>query len=652
MRFISFAFLLIFMGCFLSAGVAQNQPDTASIEGIKKLIRQSTYYDSVKVFYYGEKAINMAKSQKSLSDEATIYQYYGNFCYFSKNYAKAKTYYQKSIEISEKAGDDKLTNKTKVRINFILVDENMLQAEKEFNEILEEAQKNGYTENQIECLNGLGIIYEQRQMFDKALDYYLKALKIAEETKETYHEAMLLNNIGLIKLYSNQRESAKADFERALKLAYQVEELRLALNLHNNLGLVSSELNDFEGAIIHYKKTLQNAHQLGFPVAKGVAHLNLSSQYHKTKNHSEALIYIDSSIYIFKTFNEKNFLPKSYLLKAAILRDSNQLELARIFLDTAFILAKQIESLPDEIEAYNIEASLYARNGNFEKAYELHILFHQLKDSLSEVNNKDKVAQLQVLFGKEQLESQLENERNEKQYQAIRTYYLITILVIVFLVVAVLIYLRYVMITRRQQQNYSQKLIENIDEERSRISRDLHDDIGQLLSSIKMKVRMYNTQKVQDIVGLEEELGQVIEQTRSISHFLHPSYLEKIGLKRSVASMIENTQQNAGIVCSFEWNDDIEELDIEYKTQVFRILQECINNTLKHAQASALKIQAQKQNQTYTISYRDNGKGIAENESLQKGIGLKTMEERAKKIGAKITIESSKGKGFKLILKF
>ena len=182
MRFTSFVFLLIFMGCFFSDAVAQNQPDTASIEGIKKLIRQSTYYDSVKVFYYGEKAINMAKSQQSLSDEATIYQYYGNFCYFSKNYAKAKTYYQKSIEISEKAGDDKLTNKTKVRINFILVDENMLQAEKEFNEILEEAKKNGFTENQIECLNGLGIIYEQRQMFDKALDYYLKALKIAEET--------------------------------------------------------------------------------------------------------------------------------------------------------------------------------------------------------------------------------------------------------------------------------------------------------------------------------------------------------------------------------------------------------------------------------------------------------------------------------------
>lgn len=630
---------------------AQKEQDTTTIDGIKKLIRQSTYYDSSKVFHFGAKAIKMAQSQKSLSDEASIYQYYGNFCYFSKNYSKAKEYYNISIKISEKAGDDKLTNKTKVRLNFILVDDNMLLAEKEFNEIYEEAEKKGFTENQIECLNGLGIIYEQRQMYDKAMDYYLQALQIAENTNETYHEAMLLNNIGLIKLYSDQRESAKEDFERALKLAYQLEELRLALNLHNNLGLVSSELNDFEGAIIHYQKTLLNAHELGFPVAKGVAHLNLSNQYFQLKNYNEALIFIDSSIFIFKNYNEKNFLPKSYLLKSSIFRDSNQLELATLYLDTSFILAKQIESFPDEIDAINIEASILAKYGKYELAYEKHKLYHQLYDSLSKVNNKDKVAQLQVLFGKEQLEAQLENERNEKMLSEIRSYYIITVLVIVFIIIAVLLYLRYVMINRKQQQSFSQNLIVNIDEERSRISKDLHDDVGQLLSSIKMKVNMYNSNQIDSLKGLENEIGEVIEQTRSLSHTLHPSYIEKIGLKRSLASLIERTQQNTGKVCSFEWEVDIEEYDVDKRTQIFRIIQECINNTIKHSQASALKVIAQSQGQHVLITYRDNGIGFGNLASINSGIGLKTIEERAKKIEAKLNVESPKGKGFKLTLK-
>jgi two-component system, NarL family, sensor kinase len=644
-------FLVQVLLCSIIIVEAQKEQDTTTIEGIKKMIRQSTYYDSSKVFHFGAKAIKMAKSQESLSDEATIYQYYGNFCYFSKNYTKAKEYYNISIKISEKAGDDKLTNKTKVRLNFILVDDNMLLAEKEFNEIYEEAEKKGFTENQIECLNGLGIIYEQRQMYDKAMGYYLQALQIAEKTNETYHEAMLLNNVGLIKLYSDQRESAKEDFERALKLAYQLEELRLALNLHNNLGLVSSELNDFEGAIIHYQKTLLNAHELGFPVAKGVAHLNLSSQYFQLKNYNEALIFIDSSIFIFKNYNEKNFLPKSYLLKASIFRDSNQLELATLYLDTSFILAKQIESFPDEIDAINVEASILAKYGKYELAYEKHKLYHQLYDSLSKVNNKDKVAQLQVLFGKEQLEAQLENEKNEKMLSEIRSYYIITVLVIVFIIIAVLLYLRYVMINRKQQQSFSQNLIVNIDEERSRISKDLHDDVGQLLSSIKMKVNMYNSNQIDSLKGLENEIGEVIEQTRSLSHTLHPSYIEKIGLKRSLASLIERTQQNTGKVCSFEWEVDIEEYDVDKRTQIFRIIQECINNTIKHSQASALKVIAQSQGQHVLITYRDNGIGFGNLASINSGIGLKTIEERAKKIDAKLSVESPKGKGFKLTLK-
>lgn len=642
--------LFLFLGSTFSI-IAQKEQDTTTIEGIKKLIRQSTYYDSVKVFYFGAKAIKMAQKQNSLSDEATIYQYYGNFCYFSKNYTKAKEYYNISIKISEKSGDDQLTNKTKIRLNFILVDENMLLAEKEFNEIFEEAQKKGFTENQIECLNGLGIIYEQRQMYDKSMDYYLKALSIAEKTKETYHEAMLLNNIGLIKLYSNQRESAKEDFEKALKLAYQVEELRLALNLHNNIGLVSSELNDYEGAIIHYKQTLKNAHELGFPIAKGVAHLNLSSQYFQLKNYPQALTFIDSSIYIFNAYNEKNFLPKAYLIKATIYRDSNELELATVYLDSSYNLARQIENFSDEIEAINIEASILAKYGKYDLAYEKHKLFHQLYDSLSKVNNKDKVAQLQVLFGKEQLEAQLENERNEKMLQEIRTFYIITFLVIGFIIIAVLLYVRYLIINRKQQQSFSQNLIVNIDEERSRISKDLHDDVGQLLSSIKMKVNMYNTNQITSIKGLETEIGEVIEQTRTLSHTLHPSYIEKIGLKRSLASLIERTQLNTGIVCSFEWEIDVEHLEVGVRTQVFRIIQECINNTLKHSQASALKITAQTQGGNFVIVYRDNGKGFSNSSQLNAGIGLKTIEERAKKIDAKISMESSKGKGFKLTLK-
>jgi hypothetical protein len=92
-------FLVLVLLCSIVTIEAQKEQDTTTIDGIKKLIRQSTYYDSFKVFHFGAKAIKMAKSQESLSDESTTYQYYGNFCYFSKNYTKAKEYYKPEFGI-------------------------------------------------------------------------------------------------------------------------------------------------------------------------------------------------------------------------------------------------------------------------------------------------------------------------------------------------------------------------------------------------------------------------------------------------------------------------------------------------------------------------------------------------------------------------
>jgi two-component system, NarL family, sensor kinase len=653
----SIKILISLLFIYLNNIEAQDNIDTNTIEGIKKMIRQSTYYDSVKVFYFGEKAIKMAKAQKSLSDEATIYQYYGNFCYFSKNYPLSEKYYQQSLLLSNQAGDNELSNKTKIRMAFIRVDENMLQAEKEFNEILIEAEKGGFIENQIECYNGLGIIYEQRQMYDRSIDFYLKGLKLAEDNEQHYHEAMLLNNIGLIKLYSNQREGAKNDFERALKVAYELQELRLALNLHNNLGLVNTELSDHEGAIAHYKQTLVNAHELGFPVVKGVAHLNLSNSYFKLKDIPNALIYVDSSLYIFTHFHERNFLPKTYLMKAVLLREINELSTAYALKDSALKYAQLIASFADEIEVIQVEASLKAKEGNFQEAYELHKKYHQLNDSLQGVNNKDKVAQLQVLFGKEQLEAQLENERNlkeaekrEKEFKTRQATFIVIIIGILSIIIAILIYLRYLATTKKQQEQFTQQLIQQIDEERSRIARDLHDGVGQLLSSIKMKSSIIKQQGVPQMQQMELELGEVIDQTRSISHTLHPSSLEKIGLKRSVAALLEKIQQNSNIVCTMEWEEQSDRLPIEMKTQLYRILQECINNTLKHANATALKITFYKAGSSYELTYRDNGVGKSGQE-LNKGIGLRTIEERVRKIGGKVHFEFNTGKGFKMEIK-
>jgi signal transduction histidine kinase len=214
------------------------------------------------------------------------------------------------------------------------------------------------------------------------------------------------------------------------------------------------------------------------------------------------------------------------------------------------------------------------------------------------------------------------------------------------------LYLRYVRITRKQQREFTQKLITSVDQERSRISRDLHDDIGQSLSVVKSKVNLYTKGQLNSLEGIDEEIGQLIDQTRNISHSLHPSYLEKIGLKRSIISLLDKIEKNTGLITSYEIHNEIDALSITTQTQLYRITQESINNSLKHAEAKSIRIMLSKANNEWLFTYQDNGRGFEMNEENGNGIGMQTIKERALKIGGKIQFQSQKGKGFKLSIWF
>lgn len=650
--------LLLIHIFFFSITVVLGQKDLrVELDSLKKTIRQSTYYDSTIVFKNGQKAISIAKELNDLEQEATIYQYYGNFYYFSYDLKKAHLNYSKSIEIAQKDKNNKLVNSTKIRLAFMKMDDDLLAAEKDFQSLLREAIKYNYIENTIEIYNGIGNIYDARQMKDEALKYYLKALRIAEKSGKKYYQAMMLNNIGLIKFNNQQVKEAERDFTEAEEIVSQLNEDRLSLTINNNLGLVNKELKDYKESIKYYHNTVLNARRLGFPLGKGVAYLNLADSYHKNLEYNKALVYTDSAVTILHYFKQWDYYGMSLLIKATILKDLDQLKPAKFYIDSLFRLHKKFPNANNCMLGHEILADIYEKSGDYKLAYLHSDRFHEMNDSISEMASKDKFAQLQVLYGKEKVETELENEKNKnsllsKENELKKTKIRTTITISLFILAFGIgfIYIRHVYLTRKQQQIFTRKLIENIDEERSRISKDLHDDIGQSLSVIKSKLNLFNNGKISDVNGLDNEVGDVINQTRNISHFLHPSFIQKLGLERSLISLTEKTQSNTEIICSLDIRCSLSGLTLLDQTQIYRILQECINNTIKHANASALKISIKENGNNLLITYRDNGKGFDENQDFEEGIGMLTIKERANAINGKISYQSLKGKGFKLIL--
>lgn len=627
------------------------------LDSLKKNIRQSSYYASTSVFINGQKAIKLAKKLNDPNEEATIYQYYGNFYFFSSELAKAKTNYAKSIEIAKKNNNHKLINSTKIRLAFMLAENDLLAAEKEFQLLLKEALKSNYIENTIEIYNGLGNIYDSKEMNDEALNFYIKGLKLAERTKKKYLNGMMLNNIGLLKFKKHQIKEAEKDFNDGLKIINGLGEDRLSLNLNNNLGLVTKEMKQYKKSIKYYQNTVINAKKLGFPIGRGVAFLNLSDSYLKNSEFDLAEKYADSALNILKRFNEWEYIGLSYLIKGAIYNEKNQLEPAKKYIDSVFILSKNHSIVSNIMNAHDELKRIFEKEKKFKMAFYHSKRYHEINDSISKMDNNDKFSQLQVLYGKEKVEIELENEKSKntilsKENELKKTRMNAAVLIFIFIIAIGigLIYIRNVRLVRKQQQKFTQKLIESIDNERSRISKDLHDDIGQSLSAIKSKLNLLNTGKINDVTGLDIEVGEVIDHTRNISHSLHPSMIQKLGLERSLVSLTEKTQTNSHIVCSLDIRCSLDDLSLESQTQIYRIMQECINNTLKHSDAAALKISIKEQLNELIIKYQDNGKGIEESQKHNQGIGMMTIQERALSLNGKISIMSAKNKGFKLFL--
>ncbi|NUO03200.1 MAG: sensor histidine kinase [Saprospiraceae bacterium] len=224
------------------------------------------------------------------------------------------------------------------------------------------------------------------------------------------------------------------------------------------------------------------------------------------------------------------------------------------------------------------------------------------------------------------------------------------------------------LILRQQMQNqqlelqYQQELLQkNIlvqEEERRRIASDLHDEISSKLNVLhlnlhrlrKMEPQTPNyDQTVDDINSL---ISNTLDATRRISHELMPPTLEDFGLIEAVKELSQHVSQSEAAAIHFESEPTREEIgDATTELNLFRIIQELINNSLRHGKATSIDIQFLNRDPYIELYYRDNGKGFDVTQSGKKGLGLRNIESRVQIIGATFQVNSKPGEGFEFIMR-
>ncbi len=201
----------------------------------------------------------------------------------------------------------------------------------------------------------------------------------------------------------------------------------------------------------------------------------------------------------------------------------------------------------------------------------------------------------------------------------------------------------------RRQQQLTQRIITSQEEERSRLSRELHDGISQLLVSIKFKFELAGHELEASKASAAQTLRQGIErlagaigEVRRISHDLHPSLLDTLGLASAIGQLASEFEQRSGLRVDYDNSLGDTRLSDDMNVALFRILQEALTNIERHAEASQVTLSLTSDERQVHLRISDDGTGFSPRQAEQSGgIGLRNIRERVEHFGGDFSIAST-----------
>ncbi|MCG2429907.1 sensor histidine kinase [Aequorivita xiaoshiensis] len=199
---------------------------------------------------------------------------------------------------------------------------------------------------------------------------------------------------------------------------------------------------------------------------------------------------------------------------------------------------------------------------------------------------------------------------------------------------------------QKRNENYTHNLIKAQEQERIRVARELHDSVGQKLMLLTKKTKSLGN------IEMESLAGNTLDELRTISRGLHPATLEKLGPTAAIIKLINEVDDNTNIFFTHEIEDIDALLSKDASLHLYRIIQEVLNNMIKHSDAKAAYIKIVKKNNFIETTIVDNGKGFDSIDKLKfnNSLGMQTIVERAKILNSKIDIKSQINKGTQITL--
>lgn len=501
---------------------------------------------------------------------------------------------------------------------------------------------------------------------DKALTAFLKSLELSKKTGFKYLTSLCYGGVSQAYQYIRQFEHAIEINKEFLAFANQapVDTLILA-KAYNNLGATYLNKGDKATAAKYFKRFEELLPRLQSPYLLWIFKNNTAQMHMEEGKYNEAIEYALQSIAVANGNNLSSFNRlATYYLLGYIFYLNNNYKAARLYMDTTYTLASEVSSKEYRMYAASGMAEIEGKLANYKSAAEYLSLQLQLADSIADEKSKINANFLNIEYQTAQKEAQIKLQQESIRQKNILNY-VFAISAIGFLITLALAWRNYKHRRKIQQQRITEletqqqltateAVLKGEEQERGRLAKDLHDGLGGMLSGIKhsmqnMKGNLIMTpDNAQAFERSMDMLDSSIQEMRRVAHNMMPEALVKFGLDTALKDFCNDINQTGALQISYQSIGMDKEPAIEQTTAitVYRIVQELVNNIIKHASAGNAIVQVSKSDAKLSITVEDDGKGFdTEVLSQSKGIGWANIQNRVEFLKGKLDVHSQPGKG-------
>lgn len=506
----------------------------------------------------------------------------------------------------------------------------------------------------------------QKGMFDQSAEYNLKALKIRELIRDSNLIVSSLGNLGNVFYQTGDLEKAITYHQQSIELKRMMkQDVYVSARNYNTIGLIYLEMMEYDSSRKYFEEGIQACVYAPekYQKSKAMLYSNKATLEEEEGNITQSIADLKVALNIHQQINRVSSLAWTYYRIGVLNLDRNQLDSGLFYLQKAIQYAESSSTLDQKREINYSLFQCYLQLGIKDSALHYADVYTGLDHIILEEKTKESIQDAEAKYQlekKEAINAKLEAEKETQRYYL---YWALT--GVLTLLILLFFGYRYYrgqqklanleleikdskldeLLSDQESKTYA-SVLRGQEKERERIAQDLHDRLGGTLAALK-----HTLKKPENNIDPEDLkiIDQAVLEVRSIAHNLSTGLVSKYGLNEALSQLFRAIEKTGGISFNLYIHPKISSLGQAIGMELYRIVQELVSNTLKHAEATEVSLQTNFDIGSFNFIFEDNGRGF-DAAKVKGGIGLENIRARVDKLGGELHIDTQPGRGTIVII--